>query len=75
MSSPGQFHLFAETCVRMAKDATLADNRAQLMDMAAAWRRLAEEAERFEQLVRDVDAAFDGPGPLDEHLRPQRRSH
>ena len=75
MSSPGQFHLFAEACARMAKEATLADHRAQLIDMAEAWRRLAEEAERFEQLVRDVDAAFDGPGPVDVHLRPHRRSH
>jgi hypothetical protein len=57
----------------MARDAPNSDYRARLLDMAEAWRRLAEEAERFEQLVRDVDATFEAP-TLQE-FRPRRRSH
>jgi hypothetical protein len=34
---------------------------------------LAEEAERFEQLVRDVDETFDAPEM--QEFRPHRRSH
>jgi hypothetical protein len=43
------------------------------MDMAEAWKRLAEDAERFEQLVRDVDEAFDVPSS--HEILPHRRSH
>ena len=74
-SSPQQFRLFAEVCVRMANESPAGDHRDRLMDMAEAWRRLAEEAERFEQLVRDVDRAFDPPSPQDVEFRPHRRSH
>ena len=68
-----QFRLFAEACVQMAKEAANAEHRSRLMDMAEAWGRLAEEAERFEQLVRDVDETFDAPGM--QEFRPHRRSH
>jgi hypothetical protein len=68
-----QFRLFAEACVQMAKEAANADHRSRLMDMAEAWGRLAEEAERFEQLVRDVDETFDAPEM--QEFRPHRRSH
>jgi len=57
----------------MANETPAAGHRSRLMDMAEAWRRLAEEAERFEQLVRDVDRAFDAPSP--QESRPHRRSH
>jgi hypothetical protein len=73
MTGLHQFRLFAEACVQMAKEAPTAGHRSRLMDMAEAWRRLAEEAERFEQLVRDVDQTFEAPG-LHE-FRPHRRSH
>jgi hypothetical protein len=73
MSGLQQFRLFAEVCVQMAKEAPNADHRSRLMDMAEAWGRLAEEAERFEQLVRDVDQTFEAPGMQD--FRPHRRSH
>jgi hypothetical protein len=68
-----QFRGFAEACVQMAKEAPNADHRSRLMDMAEAWGRLAEEAERFERLVRDVDQTFDAPALRE--FRPQRRSH
>ncbi len=73
MTGLHQFRVFAEACVQMARDAPTADHRSRLLDMAQAWRRLAEEAERFEQLVRDVDETFDVPS-LHE-FRPYRRSH
>jgi len=61
MTGLQQFRLFAEACVQMAEEAPNAAHRSRLMDMAEAWGRLAEEAERFEQLVRDVDQTFDAP--------------
>ncbi len=75
MSGPDEFRRFADACVQMAVDAGVSDHRARLMDMAATWRRLADEAERFEQLVRDVDQAFDPASPQDVEFRPHRRSH
>jgi hypothetical protein len=75
MSDPDQFQAFADTCKRMAQETTVPEHRPLLLNMAEVWRRLAEEAERFEQLVREVDAAFDAPNPLDGGLRPHRRSH
>jgi hypothetical protein len=73
MSDLHQFRVFAEACMQMASDAPDAGHRLRLLDMAEAWRRLAEDAERFEQLVRDVDQTFDGPSLQD--FRPLRRTH
>jgi hypothetical protein len=73
MTGLHQFRVFAEACVQMARDAPNADHRSRLLDMAEAWRRLAEEAERFEQLVRDVDETFETPSL--QEFRPYRRSH
>jgi hypothetical protein len=75
MSDPEQFQAFADTCTRMAQETAVSEHRPLLLNMAEAWRRLAEEAERFEQLVREVDAAFDAPNPQGSGLRPHRRSH
>jgi hypothetical protein len=74
MSGPSAFRKFAEECAQMAKDASGAAQRARLMDMAEAWRRLAEEAERFEELVREMDEAFESPNPQDVEVQ-RRRSH
>jgi hypothetical protein len=73
MASPQQFRQYAEACMQMANEVAAFDHRSRLMDMAEEWRRLAEEAERFEQLVRDVDQAFDNPSA--KYSRAQRRSH
>jgi hypothetical protein len=73
MTGLQQFRVFAEACAQMAKEAPNADHRSRLLDMAQAWRRLAEEAERFEQLVRDVDETFEAPGM--QEFRPRRRPH
>ena len=70
-SGAGQFRRFAEACVQMAQDETFTFERARLMEMAAAWRRLAEEADRFERLIRDMDEAFEPP----RMREPQRQSH
>jgi hypothetical protein len=74
MATPQQFRLYAQTCVQMA-DASghPSPHRSQLLDMAQEWRRLADEAERFEQLVREVDQAFDIPSA--KYAPAQRRSH
>jgi hypothetical protein len=73
MTGLQQFRVFAEACVQMAKEAPNADHRLRLLDMAQAWQRLAEEAERLEQLARDVDEAFETPSMRE--FRPDRRSH
>jgi hypothetical protein len=70
MTGLQQFRMFAEACAQMAKEAPNADHRSRLLDMAQAWRRLAEEAERFEQLVRDVDETFEAPSM--QEFRPRR---
>lgn len=57
----------------MAKESPDPGHRTRLLDMAEAWRKLAEEAERFDQLVRDVDQTFDAPSL--QEFRPHRRSH
>ena len=75
MSDPDQFQSFAEACMRMAQETTVTAHRALLLNMAEAWLRLAKEAERFEQLLREVDAAFDAPSPQETISRPHRRSH
>ena len=68
-SGAGQFRKYADTCVQMAGDEVFGPHRARLMEMAAAWRRLAEEADRFDRLIRDMDEAFEPPRV------PQRQSH
>jgi hypothetical protein len=75
MSDPAQFQSFAAACMRMANETALTDHRPLLLNMAETWLRLAKEAERFEQLVREVDAAFDTPDPQNNIPRPNRRSH
>ena len=69
-SGASQFRKFAEACAQMAQDETFALQRARLTEMAAAWRRLAEEADRFERLIRDMDEAFEPP-----RARELQRSH
>ena len=71
MATPQQFRLYAQVCMQIADDAS--KHRSQLMDMAQEWSRLADEAERFEQLMRDVDQAFGVASP--KFAGPQRRSH
>jgi hypothetical protein len=59
----------------MAKEAALSRHEGRFKDMADAWRRLADEAERFEELIRDMDQAFDCPDAERHASRTQRRSH
>jgi hypothetical protein len=75
MATPQQFRNFADICMRMAAEPGAAQHRAQLIEMAEAWRGLAEEAERFEQLILEMDQAFDTREPEEAVPRGQRRSH
>jgi hypothetical protein len=75
MAAPQQFRKFADICIRMANEPDGAKHKAQLMEMAETWRALAEEAERFEQLVLEMDQAFDTREPEQSAPRVQRRSH
>ena len=75
MAAPQQFRKFADICVRLAKEPAAATNRAQLLEMAEAWRGLAEEAERFEQLILEMDQAFETADTREPAPRAQRRSH
>ena len=46
METPTQYREFAEECDRMAKQADTERQRNILTEMAEAWRRLAEDADR-----------------------------
>jgi hypothetical protein len=70
-SGAGQFRRFAETCLQMARDETFASHRDRLVEMAATWKRLAEEADRFEKMIREMDESFEPPRVRE----PQRQSH
>ena len=74
MSNPREFTRFAELCMELARDPANR-HQAELVHMAETWRRLAEDAERFDRLVADLDKAFDPPSPRDAEFRPHRRSH
>jgi hypothetical protein len=71
MDNAERFRNFASTCERMAEDLG-PDHRERLLDMARAWRELAGEAERLDELIRDVDRAFDDPRPHRLVERPRR---
>jgi len=60
MPVPARFRDFADQCARMAQHAQSSDDQVVLQRMAQAWRDLAAEEERFEQLVREADDAFGG---------------
>jgi hypothetical protein len=62
-SGPQEFRKFAEDCLQIAERVPDSDQRARLTVMAQAWRRLAEEADRFEELIREMDQAFDLSAP------------
>ena len=51
------------------------DQRGDLILMAETWRRLAEDAERFDALVRDLDSAFATPNPRELDASAHQRSH
>ena len=72
-SGPQEFRRFAEDCLQIAEHVSGSDQRARLAAMAQAWRRLAEEAERFEELIREMDQAFDTPVER-EFDTPRRQS-
>jgi hypothetical protein len=74
-SGPQAFRRFAEVCTQMANDPVRAQHRAELMEMAATWLRLADEAERFERLIRDLDQTFDEPSSRHAVGGPHRSSH
>jgi len=43
METPSQYRDFAETCDRLARRVESEAHRASLIEMANAWRKLAEE--------------------------------
>jgi hypothetical protein len=55
MQSPAQYRKYAEECERIAREGA-PENKATLLDIAMAWRKCAEEAERKEKVK--------GPGTL-----------
>ena len=46
MRTIAEYRKFAEECDRLAKEAQIEQQRKALREMAAAWRKLADEAER-----------------------------
>jgi hypothetical protein len=45
MTTRDEYLTFAEECLRLAQQAADPDTRARLLDMAQAWRDLAEKAQ------------------------------
>ncbi len=56
MQNPAQYRKYAEECERLAREGP-PENKATLLDIATAWRKCAEEAERQEKAK--------GPGTID----------
>jgi hypothetical protein len=48
MSLANRYREFAAECVRAAQEASNPDDKASLLEMAEAWRRLAERASKAE---------------------------
>jgi hypothetical protein len=74
MHSGQRFRQFALLCEQWAQDES-PERRNQLHDMARSWRDLADESDRFDALVRDVDETFEASRPAFDPFRVQRRSH
>ena len=51
METAKQFREFAEECNRLAQEAKTEDQRRGLMEMAAAWKKVAQEYDRTLSLV------------------------
>ncbi len=75
MPGAQQFQRFADLCIEMSRDTSDSERSAALINMAKTWRSLAAEAVRFEEMVRDLDRAFDAPDPREPQPRPHRQSH
>jgi hypothetical protein len=52
MQTPTQYETFAEECDRLANEAQAERHRMVLKEMAEAWRKLAEEADRIGEQPR-----------------------
>jgi hypothetical protein len=50
METAKQFREFAEECNRLAQEAKTEDQRRGLMEMAAAWKKVAQEYDREHSL-------------------------
>lgn len=61
MSKQQEFLQFADQCERMADPGDIASRFDALAAMARAWRQLAADEERLDNLIRDVDAFFAEP--------------
>jgi hypothetical protein len=69
MPNRQDFLRFAEQCSRMVEDDDVADRRETLENMARAWRQLAAEEERIDDLVQAVDQLFATPVRSSENRR------
>jgi hypothetical protein len=56
MRSPDEYRKYARECERIAREGP-EENRKVLLEIAAAWRRCAEDAER--QVAKRYDPAAD----------------
>ncbi len=63
MRSPEDYRKYAKECERIARDGP-EENRRALLEIAAAWRQCAEEAER--QAEKRYDRAADTEDRLSE---------
>ena len=58
MAQYAKFREFIHDCNKLAEMSRTEDERKALLRMASAWRELALEEERMEQLIQEVDQAF-----------------
>jgi hypothetical protein len=53
VSNPARYRRYAAHCIEMAKAVDLPTDKASLLDMAEAWRRLADHVEVFSKHFSD----------------------
>ena len=61
MATVIEFRNFADACTRLAQSAETETSKTALLAMAERWSRIAAQAERVRQLVREADAVFQAP--------------
>jgi hypothetical protein len=52
METPDRYRQYAAECFRLASEAKTEADRKTLLELAAAWKKVAEEAEAFAEVPR-----------------------
>jgi hypothetical protein len=73
-NSAGDYRVRAKSCMQLARNATDADSKMLLLDMAQAWLALAEQAEKNSAttLVYETPEPRPQPQPAQQQQQPQQ---